>query len=161
MSESYFMDVAAPILSHPEFLRTKSIRHHDGCVFDHVLAVARMSYRIAGRLGMDKKAIIRGALLHDFHLYRFCENRKWMLPFDVLRHARVHPKDALSNAMQHFSLSDREKDIIRSHMFPFQWPRFRESWVVSMADKILAVQEYWARFSREKAGFRKNCPVGE
>lgn len=47
------------------------------------------------------------------------------------------------NAMQEFELSEVEKDIIRKHMFPLTLipPRYRETWIVCLVDKICSVKE--------------------
>ena len=50
---------------------------------------------------------------------------------------------ALRNATARFSLSEVEKDCIASHMWPSagQKPRFAESKIVNLADKICATAE--------------------
>ena len=58
-------------------------------------------------------------------------------------HGFTHPKTALKNASQVFELNDREKDIIIKHMFPLTpgLPRFKESWIVTISDKICSIME--------------------
>ena len=47
------------------------IQHGDVTVFDHCIAVAEYSCRIAEflHLSVNRKVLIRGALLHDYFLY--------------------------------------------------------------------------------------------
>ena len=55
------------------------------------------------------------------------------------RDARI----ALQNAARDFDLNKIEIDIIRKHMFPLNLriPRYRESFIVCLADKICAIRE--------------------
>ena len=47
-------------------------------------------------------------------------------------------------ASRDFELSDVERDVIRKHMFPLNpaLPRYRETVIVTLADKVCAVQEF-------------------
>lgn len=107
--------------------------------FDHVVRVAALSLRIARRLpvAVSETDLARGALLHDYYLYDWhhCENKA---------HAVNHPVIALSNAVQDFELSRRERNIIASHMWPLpptRVPQCREAWIVCVADKVCSLQE--------------------
>ena len=54
-----------------------------------------------------------------------------------------HAERALHNARRDFNLNFIERDIIRKHMFPLNItpPKFRESWIVTWADKLCAAEE--------------------
>lgn len=143
-----FMKIAGPLINNKEFQTMKHIKHHDESVYDHVMNVAYQSYKIAYKAGLDWEATIRGALLHDFYLYKFDKRFRLRLPLDALNHAVMHPVRALENASRHFELNELERDIIVRHMFPVRIPRFKESWIVSMVDKHLAVQEYYQNFRK-------------
>ncbi len=88
---------------------------------------------------MDSRAAARGGLLHDFFLYDWHTEKP-----EKGIHGYVHPRIALENANRHFSLSRREQDIIRHHMWPvtIRPPKYRESYVVLLVDKYYAVVEY-------------------
>ncbi|MDE7120932.1 MAG: hypothetical protein K2O42_02090, partial [Oscillospiraceae bacterium] len=45
-----------------------------------------------------------------------------------------------------------ERDIIRKHMFPlcFPFPKYRESFIITIADKCCAASEIWHLYSLEK-----------
>ena len=62
-------------------------------------------------------------------------------------HGKEHPFVALENAKTYFSVDEREQDIITKHMFPktLALPRYPESVVVSISDKLSAIYEYLAR----------------
>ena len=119
----------------------KGFRQHGRMsVYEHSLAVARMCLRIAKHFPgeVDLRSLVRGALLHDYFLYDWHipdESHKW--------HGVTHAGDALKNAMRDFELNEIEQDMIRKHMFPLNPvpPKYRESWILCMADKICASKE--------------------
>ena len=51
--------------------------------------------------------------------------------------------EAHKNARRDFELNEIEQDMIRKHMFPLNPvpPKYRESWILCMADKICASKE--------------------
>lgn len=105
---------------------------------EHSLFVSFVSYRMAKKRGLDYRAAARGALLHDMFLYDQHEKDNF-----VGRHAAYHPLAALKNAKEHFALSEVEQDCIKNHMWPAAGsrPRFPESMIVNLADKLCATAE--------------------
>ena len=87
--------------------------------------------------GLDYRAAARAGLLHDLYLQKWEET-------DVGRFRRlvIHPQLALENARA-FGLSPMEEDIIGKHMWPLTapLPYYKESYMVSLADKICATLE--------------------
>ncbi len=122
----------------------KNLKHHGtiSC-YDHSVNVAEKSLKIVGffSLKVNERALIRGALLHDYFLY------DWRLGGHRM-HGFFHARAALNNADKEFHLSSIEKDIIIRHMFPLNIrpPKYRESWIVCCADKICAVMEFFSFF---------------
>ena len=116
------------------------IQHANVSTYDHSLHVAEMSLTLAHlfRFKLDEESLVRGALLHDFFLYDWHD--KTAMP---KAHAYLHPLIAYDNAKKEFKLNIIEKNIIQSHMFPIGivMPKYRESWMVVMADKICTVNE--------------------
>lgn len=116
------------------------IQHGDTSIYEHSLNVAMLSLFIVSLLNIrvNERAIVRGALLHDYFLYdwhkKSNENR---------RHGFYHAGRALKNARRDFRLSPVEEDIIEKHMFPLNIapPKYRESVIVCIADKIGAAAE--------------------
>ncbi len=134
---------AADILESPNFNRMKEyIQHGNVTVNAHVMTVARCSIAISETLHIhcDKRALIRGALLHDYFLY------DWHIPDEVnphRLHGFYHPGVALRNALLEYNLTEREKDIIKKHMWPLTVvpPCCREAWIVTTADKWCSLLE--------------------
>ena len=115
-------------------------QHGTVSVFDHSFAVACLGLYLVLLLGLrvDRRALVRGALLHDFFLY------DWHVRDPSHRlHGFTHPRRALANARQEFLLNRVERDIIARHMFPLTPlpPRCAESAVVCAADKLCALCE--------------------
>ena len=108
--------------------------------YHHSVLVSYASWRVCDWLGLDARAAARGGLLHDFYLY----NWRDAASHPGIRHGSQHPEVALRNARARFSLTWREEDIIRSHMFPYtptKVYRCLESAVVSTMDKLCAAAE--------------------
>lgn len=137
-----FLNVANEIIKHDKYQQTKEIKHHDESVYIHSLKVAYYSYLIAYKFNLDWKSCIRGALLHDFFLYKFEKKKHICIITDSIKHALNHPKIAYENAIKYFKLNNTEEDIIKGHMFPFGMPKSKEAWVVSFVDKYIAIFEY-------------------
>ena len=66
-------------------------------------------------------------------------------------HGFTHPGKALRNAEKCFKLNAVEKNMIKRHMFPLTPvpPRFKESMVLCLADKICATYETVGGFKRK------------
>ena len=130
---------ASDILNSKNMLSEKNyIQHGNISCFEHSLNVAEKSIFICKFFSIktNERALIRGALLHDYFLY------DWHSAAQKL-HGFFHAETALKNAKKDFSLCQIEEDIIKKHMFPLNItpPKHRESWIVCIADKICAVEE--------------------
>ncbi len=116
------------------------IQHGRTSVRTHCINVAQTSYYIAHRfrIPVNEKALIRGALLHDYFLYDWHENN---LKNKI--HGFTHPGTALKEASKDFDLSPVEQDMIVHHMFPLTPtpPRSREGVILCIADKLCALKE--------------------
>ncbi len=134
---------ASDILESHNFKRMKEyIQHGNVTVNAHVMSVARYSLAISQRLHIpcNRRALVRGALLHDYFLY------DWHIPDEVnphRLHGFYHPGVALRNAIRDYELTELEKDIIKKHMWPLTVvpPGCREAWIVTMADKWCSLLE--------------------
>ncbi len=119
------------------------IQHGSITTLEHVLCVAWITFRICRFLKRDPKEAVRGAVLHDLYLY------DWHDPIGKgdgkhhRFHGFTHPGMACRNATRLFSLTEREKDIIKKHMWPLTPipPKYTEGYIVSLADKISSLQE--------------------
>ena len=122
------------------YLLKKCIQHGNVSVYEHSLKVAYLSLKIAKilKIDVDKRSLVRGALLHDYFLYDWHTINK-----NTRLHAWRHASRAYNNASEEFELNKIEKDIIIKHMFPINIipPKYTESVIVTIADKISATRE--------------------
>lgn len=136
---------ASDILTSPLFLQEQSFMQHGRVsVYAHSVAVALLSIAIASRLHLrvNKKAMIRGALLHDYFLYDWHhkdDSHRW--------HGFHHAARAKANAVRDFDASLLEQHIIERHMFPLNIrpPMKKEGIIVCLADKLCAFRELFIR----------------
>ena len=89
-------------------------------------------------LGFDTESAIRAGTLHDFFLERDDENIATETKMLI-----KHPSMAKENAINYFGVNEKEQNIIESHMFPISnvAPKYKEAWVVTFCDKIVALME--------------------
>lgn len=124
--------------------------------YHHSLLVAYLSYRVCRFLGLDAGAAARGGLLHDFYLYNWLDKST----HPRFNHGLHHPVVALENARARFSITEKEADIIVTHMFPLTITRpygCAEALVVSTADKLCAAAELLRLAPRWCRGLETAC----
>jgi len=129
------------------------MQHGKVSVFEHSVGVALVCLMLAKKTGwkVDTRSLVRGSLLHDYFLY------DWHDPHpEVGLHGFTHAGIAMENACRDFDLNEIEKDMIVRHMFPLNLkpPRYRESIILCIADKMAAACEtfripYWEEVIRE------------
>lgn len=137
-----FLSCVEDLIHHPQVRRLDQYTQHANSTrYDHSVSVAYKSYIWSKKLGLDARAAARGGLLHDLFFYDW--QQKGAAPGPGC-HARWHPYHALQNAKKYFTLTKREENIISSHMFPmgYDLPVYRESFVVTWADKCCATEEF-------------------
>ena len=118
----------------------KFLQHGKVSVYSQSVRVAVLSLFLAEllRVKVNKEAMMRGALLHDYFLYDWHEkddSHRW--------HGFSHARVALKNAKKDFQLGEIEQDVIQKHMFPLNLkpPKYKESALVCLADKLSALEE--------------------
>ncbi len=134
-----FLSCIADLLESEEVQRMKNyIQHGKTSTFDHSMVVAFKSFRLCRRLNLDYRSASRGGLLHDLFLYDWHDKKA-----RGSLHGFHHPSTALKNASSIFSLSDKEKDIIKKHMWPLTVvpPKSREAYVICYFDKVCTSKE--------------------
>ena len=64
---------------------------------------------------------------------------------------RLHPGYAVKNASKYIDLTEKQIDIISTHMFPvtFTPPKYIESWIVDLLDDVAALYEKGYGIHRE------------
>lgn len=115
------------------------MQHSDISVYKHCISVAYTSVELAERfsLNVNRKELIRGALLHDY----FCMTGMKKCGTQI---SRFYPcRTCASKCKNDFELTRREENIISRHMFPLNIvpPMCKEAWLVCLADKICASKE--------------------
>ncbi|MCM1568581.1 MAG: phosphohydrolase [Roseburia sp.] len=134
---------AGDILYSHNFKSTKGyIQHGNMTVNRHCVNVAKYSLAFSDRLHIpcNRRELIRGALLHDYFLYDWHDPEHAGLHN---LHGFYHPGIALRNALEEYPLTEREKDIIKKHMWPLTMvpPACREAWIVTAVDKWCSLLE--------------------
>ncbi|WP_058271129.1 HD domain-containing protein [Olsenella massiliensis] len=118
----------------------RCLQHGSTSVYAHSLAVTCLCVSMARalRLPVHERALVRGALLHDYFLYDWHERDA-----SHRLHGFWHPRRACANAMRDFGLEPLAKDMVLRHMFPLTPlpPAHREGWLLCVADKCVAMRE--------------------
>ena len=103
------------------------------------VAVEALNLASALHLKVSEKELVRAALLHDGFRY------DWKIKSERVRfHAFVHGRIAAKEVEKELSLTGKERNCIKAHMFPasLDMPISKEAWLVTAADKICSVREY-------------------
>lgn len=137
-----YYSIVKDILKNDEFQKRKTYSHHGKIsVYDHSLAVSKLSYTIAKKMNKDYKAAAIGGLLHDFYFKPWKELEK--RPF-LQKHGFVHAKEAVVNSYRYFPelMNPKIENIILRHMFPLNKipPKYIESWIITFADKYVSLE---------------------
>lgn len=138
-SVNEFENIVNDILINNKFKELDNELHHGISRYGHSLRVAKGTYKITKKLNLNYKSATRAALLHDFYLNNELETKNCFTAlFD-------HPTKALETASKYYNLTSLESNIIESHMFPFGYkkPKYKESWVVTLVDKSVALYEMY------------------
>ncbi|MBE7069517.1 MAG: HD domain-containing protein [Ruminococcaceae bacterium] len=138
-------------------------QHGNTSVFEHCVSVAKFSLLMAHylektlRIKVDRDSLVRAALLHDYFLYDWHDKT---VPGHNI-HGFTHPGAACRNADRDFGLNEVEKDIISKHMFPLTImpPKYRESVIVTLADKWCALCETFKVDVSSYIIYRVNCRI--
>ncbi len=140
--KAFFWEEVHQVCSSSRMNKSRTFYQHGKInIYVHSLRVAYICYYWVKKyhLHVDEKALIRGALLHDYFLYDWHDKEhEHKRP-----HGFFHPSAALCNAKQDFILTRKEENIIQRHMFPLTLipPGCKEAWLVCMADKVCSTRE--------------------
>lgn len=148
-NDKQYMSIVRHILDNEEFSELKNIKHHEQNRLDHCLKVSYYAYKTAKRMGLSYEEVARAGLLHDFYLGQVSEQKN--IKEQLLLFTTKHPEEAVKNSLKYFDLTDKEIDIIRTHMFPVdvKIPKYAESWLVSFVDKVVSAKEFGYKFSNK------------
>ena len=140
--KAFFWEEVRQVCSSSRMNKSRTFYQHGKInIYVHSLRVAYICYYWVKKyhLHVDEKALIRGALLHDYFLYDWHDKEHE----HKRTHGFLHPSAALCNAKQDFILTRKEENIIQRHMFPLTLipPGCKEAWLVCMADKVCSTRE--------------------
>ena len=136
VNQTAYLACVEDLLSTEQVESMKQWKHHFSVTtYDHSLFVSYMAFRFARRWNCDYRMAARMGLLHDLYLYdsRDASAHPGWQCFD-------HPRAAARNAAELTALSEKERNIILSHMWPLggQLPRSWEAWLVDLVDTLCA-----------------------
>lgn len=133
--------IISEILEHKVWKKMKEYNHHIKSRSTHMLSVCLNSYRTSKKKSLDVRSTVIAAISHDLFLYDWKDPSHYAKKPKKLteRHAFTHPGESLKVLKEYFPhlVNERIENIILSHMWPLsmKFPKYRESWVVTMADK--------------------------
>ena len=138
-SKGDFEQITKDILENKEFKDLDKEMHHGISRYEHSINVAIVTYKISRFFNLNTNEATRAALLHDFFKNEDVKH------YNSIKKYRFHPYLAYQNSKKYFEVTDKEKDAIMCHMFPWtlKLPSSGEGWIVTMADKIVAAKEWY------------------
>lgn len=140
-NDKEYNSIIKDIVNNKKFNQLKKQKHHGISRYEHSMRVAKWTYKMCV-LFRNKKIIdtTQAALLHDFYEDKDLEGNS-------VKRLGIHPQIALKNSLEYFYLTENQKNIIETHMFPcnLNIPKYKESWLVSLIDKTVSSYEI-ARF---------------
>ncbi|MCH5166695.1 MAG: hypothetical protein J1F35_02260 [Erysipelotrichales bacterium] len=130
--------ISENLLKNRKFQKIARESHHGITRMEHSMRVAKYVYKISKKLNLDYVSATRAAILHDFFTNEEFGNNHGLIQ------GVVHPHIALQNAKGEFTLNKIEENAIETHMFPLNMklPKYKESWVLTGTDKVVAIYEY-------------------
>lgn len=144
-----FDNIISDIIINPTVQQMKKYRQHfNTSCFEHCYIVALICYKIAKKLNWDYISLTRAAMLHDLFLYDWRKRENGRKRFHAYRHGNI----ACQNATKIFSLTKKEQDIIKRHMFPVTLipPNSKEGLLLTIIDKYCALIEIKSQFNRKR-----------
>ena len=122
----------------------KYIQHGSISCLEHSFVVSYYSFTLVRKLRMscDERSLVRGALLHDIF---YMTGMRQRIGTDCMAFATLFCE---SQCIARFSISEREQEIIRKHMWPLTVipPMCREAWVVNAVDTASGIVEVLAEY---------------
>ena len=129
-------------LHHEAILKMKDIPAHIGSnVYIHTFKVAKqvMKKALKSKKDLDLENLLVAAIFHDYYLYDWRKTKDRPHP-----HGKYHPGIAANNAKKEFNISDRSQEMIKTHMWPFNFfnpPKGKEARLLCNVDTWVATVE--------------------
>ncbi len=146
LNDCEYMKIVSPILNSFELKKRKKWMHHENVsLYEHLLVVSYLSYKICKKYNLNYKDAALGGLLHDFYCKPWQENLNVKMPF-FKQHGFIHAREAMYNAYKFYPtfMNKRIANIIERHMFPLTFvpPKYLEGWIVSYVDKKVSMDVF-------------------
>lgn len=156
-----FMECIADLYYKPEVQGLKEFEQHlEINRLQHITSVSYLSYFMCKKFSLDWHTAARGGILHDLFYYDWREDDRSHRP-----HGYLHPGFALNNARELCGPLDKKtENIIIRHMWPLTPvpPKYKESLIVSLADKYCAAKELHVSLSKTyRTRFYKSIESGK
>lgn len=121
-------------------------QHLNTTRLQHSINVSYYTFLWCKKLGLSYYEGARAGLLHDLYLYNW-KNKEQPIKG---RHSVVHPQVALVTAKEIVEVTPIMEDAIVKHMWPMsmQIPKYKESWILTAADKYCAISEILLQSAR-------------
>lgn len=142
-----FFSIINDLLKSSKVQEMKIYNQHAGTsCYKHCMQVAYYTYIVCKRLNLDYISATRGAMLHDLFLYDWRKRSNNRKGFHAFRHGNI----ACQNACKLFDLTEKEKNIIKRHMFPVTPipPNSKEGLLLTLIDKYCGLIEIKSKFKR-------------
>lgn len=137
MKKNEYNQIYNEFSKNEKFRNLRNETHHGNNRLRHTERVAKTSFYMSKFIDCDSVSTVRGAFMHDFFLDS---------EFDNSHHLTTHPFIACKNAKEEFSVNEKEKEIIETHMYPItrNRPKSKEAVIVSVSDKVVSFYEFFA-----------------
>ena len=119
----------------------KYVQHCNTNCYEHCYMVSYYCYKICKKFNWDYKLAARAGMLHDLFLYDWRKRENGRKG----HHAFTHGRTACENACKLFDLNEKEKNMIKRHMFPVTLipPKSKEGWLLTVIDKYCTLKEFF------------------
>ena len=151
-----YKELTNDIINNENFELLKNDVHHGSNKYDHCKRVSYLSFLISKLFKCNYKNAARAGLLHDF--FFGCRTAK-----DENDYFK-HPKTSAENAKRFFNITNKEENIIKSHMYHYALikklshfikeedeiyfkdnkPKDKESIIVCVSDLLVSIFEVCA-----------------
>lgn len=142
------------VLRLPPLLEAADVQHHGraNSLRDHCIRTGWCAFRLCRAFRVDKSteiSTVQAALIHD--ITGDYGNESWI----------DHGERAARYMSGWMPLNERQKNAVSCHMFPSckGLPRYKESWIVSLADKLVAIREYGSSAAARLFGYIPAPPM--
>ena len=146
LNDNEYIKIVDKYLSHEKIQDLKLVAHHDSNRLNHSIKVSYGAYKLCKKLHLNYESSAKAGLLHDLYFEQIRDCNTIGEKFRLFMNE--HPKEALDTAVEYFDLTNMERNIILSHMWPTSKyvPKYKESVIVSLVDKFVSFFEFERKY---------------